>query len=158
MEASYACETDSFNLATVCCTCTFPLPCICEACKDSHSSKPGAHYFLPLTAKKTIASERDLVKLQRKLHDLTLTHRELVSMLTACQKAREDVEAAYQEIMYKITETRNEYLAQINQTIGEYEQLIYKAMQDSVRMLGKGQISILATLRIWFETYPRGRA
>ena len=118
------------QIATFCCSCTFPLPCICDACKDSHCLKPGSHCFLPLAAKKTIASERDLIKLQRKLHDLTLTHRELLSSLNACQRAREDVEAGYQEVIHVLTETRNRYLAQINQAIGEYEQLINAAMQD----------------------------
>lgn len=138
MEETYTCETDSANLATFCCSCTFPMPCICDACKDSHGFKPGSHYFLPLAAKKTIASERDLTKLQRKLHDLTLTHKELLSSLTTCQRAREDIEAAYQEIIHVVTETRNKYLAQINQAIGEYELLINEAMQDCYQNVWKG--------------------
>jgi hypothetical protein len=54
------------------------------------------------------------------------------------QRTRENIEAAYQEIIHVITETRNKYLAQISQIIREYEQCITEAMQNCYQNVWKG--------------------
>lgn len=133
MEGMFSCDDDQINLADFCCACTYPLPCICAKCKDTHFAKPSSqkHRYLPLSAKAEITSAKDLTKVQHRLHRLDLTYTELWRVFDTFQKAREDVEATFQEISQMLAEIKNRYLDQINQTAVLYERRINEAMQDN---------------------------
>ena len=77
----FSCEVDGCNIATYCCTCIFPLPCLCQSCQEAHLSKPGYHWFLPLEAKTSIASPQALIKVQSKIQQVQLTCQELQGLL-----------------------------------------------------------------------------
>jgi len=102
----FTCEQDSADLATSCCVCAFPLPCLCEACVIDHCTKPGNHRLLPLSAKEHIGSEREFLQLQRRLNQFDLTYKELDSVLISFQQARERIESSCQEIVRQVTEKK----------------------------------------------------
>ena len=94
MENMFLCSVDQQNKAAFCCTCDFPLPCLCKDCAPTHCSTSGKpHNLLPSSAKAELASNRDLVRVQRKLHDLALTSEELKEVLAAFEQARADIGA-----------------------------------------------------------------
>ena len=134
----FTCEKDSADLATSCCVCAFPLPCLCEACVINHCTKPGNHRLLPLSAKEHIGSEREFFQLQRRLNQFDVTYEELKRVCTTFQRARKRVESSSQEIIHHVTETKNKYLAQLDRAVLEYTQRLETAMKESYANVWRG--------------------
>jgi len=139
MEGMFSCDEDHANLADFCCACTYPLLCICNQCKDTHLSKPKAHFLLPLSAKSEITSERDLTRLKHRLHQLELTGKDLWAVLASFQKLKDDLEATYMEILHLLNTSKDNYMAQIDAAALLYEQTITAAMQESYGNSCKGR-------------------
>jgi hypothetical protein len=126
----FHCSLDEKNLAAFCCACALPLPYLCTSCIEDHRSKPGLHFLLPLSVQPEIASSRDFARLQRKLHDLILTHRELGDIMSGFQRAKADIEAAFEEITQLVVSTKEKYLADLSKSASLYEQRFNDAMQE----------------------------
>lgn len=131
MAEMFSCDEDQANLADFCCSCTYPLPCICAQCRDTHLSKPNSHHFLPLSAKAAITSAKDLTRVQLRLHRLDLTYNELWRVLGTFQKAREDIEATYLEMVHLLTREKEKHLDQLKIAAQGYQSRIKEAMQEN---------------------------
>lgn len=133
MESMLSCVEDQTNLASFCCTCSYPLPCICELCKQTHCAKYSAqkHHLLPLSAKEKITSAKQLARVQHRLNQLDITYNELTLVSGTLQQLREEIEASFRELVQLLTETKNKYLAQVN-ILGEvYERRIKETMSET---------------------------
>lgn len=126
----FHCSLDEKNLAAFCCACTLPLPYFCASCIEDHRSKPGFHFLLPLSVQPEIATPRDLARLQRKLNDLALTRRELGEIMSEFQRAKADIEAAFEEITQLVMNIKERYLADLSKSASLYEQRFNDAMQE----------------------------
>lgn len=126
----FSCQMDECNPATCCCICAYPLPCLCQSCQEAHLSKPGDHWLLPLEAKSDITSPQAFRKVQNKIRQVNITYQQLQEIPGFFAKAREDIEAAYQEILYQLALFKEERLAAINQVAEQYEQLLNVAVQE----------------------------
>lgn len=135
----FSCEIDGKSLATCCCTCAFPLPCICLSCTDTHCAKPGYHCLLPIALRDNITSERSLTRLQHRLQTLTLTQKELQKVQVSFLRAREEIEANYQELLQAALEARDRLIAQLTEAAGMYEQCLHSAMQECYLNLGRNE-------------------
>lgn len=135
----FSCDEDHSNLADFCCTCTYPLPCICTQCTAAHLSKPRAHHFLPLSAKADITSVKELTRVQLRLHRLDLTYSELQRVLATFQRVREDVEATCQEMIHLLLAKKEKYFEQINKAAELFERKVNEAMQENYSNSGKGR-------------------
>jgi len=135
----FACEVDGKNLAAYCCTCVFPLPCICPACTETHCAKPGYHCLLPIAIRDNITSERALTRLQHRLQQLTLTQKELQKVQSSFLRAKEEIEANYQELLHAASEAKERLLTQLTEAAGMYERYLHMAMQECYMNLGQSR-------------------
>jgi len=139
MEGMFSCEVDMHNLAEFCCACTFPLPCLCEECKETHWAKPGSHFKLALSMREKVTSQRDLARLQHRLHQLELTRQELRRVLYSFQSAATEVEATYQELVYLLSEARDKHISRLKATADVYEQRFNQAYQANCSNAWRGK-------------------
>lgn len=139
MEGTFTCEVDQQNQAVFCCVCAFPLPCICAHCKDSHCSKPGFHHFLSLPAKQEIKTQKELLKVRSRLNQLQLTHQELLTLLHSFQRAREEIEASYQEVFYSLAEMKERHLEELQKAADNYQRVVDEGMKETYENAWKGR-------------------
>lgn len=104
---------------------------LCSDCTTNHLSKSGFHYILPLSIREQVTSARDLTRLQHKVQQLNFTHQELQQVLETFQRAREDIEATYQEVVDLMTATKEMYVAKLRQT----EEAYSSRMEDVIQRL-----------------------
>ena len=135
----FTCVVDGEDLATLCCACTFPLPCVCANCVQTHCSKPGNHCLLPLSVLDKIPTKKDFIRVQHRLQQLSLTYQELQGVRDTFQRAREEVESSYQALAFELRETKNNYLTRLNQTQAAYEAKLDEAMQLLYRNSWQGK-------------------
>ena len=126
----FSCAVDRENLAEQCCLCTFPLLPLCPNCYDAHCSKPGLHYLLPLEFRERITSDRDRTRLENRVHQLQLTHKELKRVTDTFQLAREEIEATYREVVELMTDTKARYIAEMMQAEEDYSKRMEEGMQE----------------------------
>lgn len=141
MEDMFSCDEDQVNLAEFCCTCTYPLPCICAQCKNTHLSKPSTqkHHFLPLAAKEKITSAKQLGRVQHRLYQLDITYNELALVSGTFKKLREEIEASFLELVQLLTETKDKYLAQVNILGAAYERRVNETRSETYNNAWEGK-------------------
>lgn len=131
MAHSFHCSVDGREEAILCCTCYFPLPCLCQDCALTHCSQSGeTHNLLPVTVKAEIASRNDFLRLQRKLYDLDLMKGELKVVRAAVEIAKGKIQTAYQEIEDSLRSTRDKYLTKLSNSADLYEEKFKEAMEQ----------------------------
>jgi len=135
----FTCEVDQQNLAEFCCICTFPPPCICQNCLESHCSKVGLHHFLPVFARAEIKTRKELLQVQNRVNKLGLMHQGLQTVQLTFQRVRDEIEACYQEIIHTLTETKDKHITQLLKAASSYEQAVNEAMKASYDNAWKGK-------------------
>jgi len=131
MASLFSCEMDQKNFAEFCCACSFPPPCLCTACVDSHCSKPGLHFILPVQVRTEVTSERALTGLQLRLHQLGLTYKELQRVMKSFDRAKEEIEAVCRDIIDSVSARKDEYVSMLSEAAACYNQQLNAAIQES---------------------------
>lgn len=141
MEGRHCCHEDHVNLADFCCACSYPLPCICLQCKDTHLAKSCSqkHHLLPLSVLSEITSERDFTIVQHRLNRLDLSYNDALKAVYKLKKVKEEIESAYQEIFELLTKTKKSDLTQIDTAIKAFEHLIDASKSEAYNNMCKEQ-------------------
>jgi len=130
MADTFFCQVDGRAQADYCCTCAFPLPCICSQCSKDHCSKPGPHCLFPIALRQEVKSARELAKWQNRVQQLRVTYREFHTVLDSFRQAKEDIEAAYSGILHSPTALKDIHMAKLDEFASFYEERLNATMQD----------------------------
>lgn len=158
MESTFSCEGDNQQFAEYCCACTFPLPCFCRSCSLAHSSKPGSHCLLPVTARKEINSERDFARLRYKLDQLRITHTHMQRVTEDFNSAKKAVEASFLETLHLLTTAKDTYLGKLSELQETYEESLQSAVQNCYSHAWEKKLHVRRpAFRAALEPYSRPR-
>lgn len=152
------CISDFSQNAEFLCTCSFPLPALCRACKDKHILSPGLHFPVPIHTRKETATELQYADLQPKVFRLTSALRHLQRNFKLIANCEEQIESAYQALLHTAQTLRSDYLRSLQALKSALTALIADTQDEIALHLLESPSYLPANPLLWMVWNHEGTA